>query len=188
MKRYLLSFTAATTALSLAACGTKTEPTAEPVETSLENVVEAPVAPVVAPGQAFANTAASSDAFEIATSNLALEKAQSRTIKTFAQQMVKAHTESTAKLKAAAGSASPAITPDATLTPAQQGKLTALEGKSGAEFDQAYATEQVAAHQAALDALRSYSASADVPALGAFATAMAPVVAAHLNMAKSLKP
>ncbi|MEP7007177.1 MAG: DUF4142 domain-containing protein, partial [Sphingomonas bacterium] len=46
----------------------------------------------------------------------------------------------------------------------------------------------VAAHQATLDALKSYSTGGDVPALKTFATGLIPTVTAHLNMAKSLKP
>lgn len=180
-------------ALALAGCGSKTENAQAPAGGSSESAAmnEAPVTPApvaTAPGQAFANTAAASDAFEIATSNLALEKGQSSAVKKFAQSMVKAHTESTTKLKAAASSAPQSITPDPTLTPAQQQKLDALRGQTGAEFDKAYAAEQVTAHQTTLEALRSYAAKPDVPALGEFATQMVPIVTAHLNMAKSLKP
>jgi putative membrane protein len=60
--------------------------------------------------------------------------------------------------------------------------------KTGADFDTAYAADQVAAHQATLDALKSYSTSGDVPALKTFATGLIPTVTAHLNMAKGLKP
>ncbi|WP_380871743.1 hypothetical protein ACFB49_26970 [Sphingomonas sp. DBB INV C78] len=191
MKRVMASLTTAVGMLSLMACGSKTEP-AEPTGTSLDNLSEAQPAPTPAPalvpGQAFANAAAASDAFEIAASKLALEKAQSKAIKSFAEKMVAAHTESTAKLKSAAASAPTPVTPDATLTAAQQDRLAALQAKSGAAFDTAYAAEQVAAHQAALDTLRSYAAAPDEPALGQFATTTAPIVAAHLNMAKALKP
>lgn len=139
-------------------------------------------------GQGFANTAAASDAFEIATSKLAAANGKSPAIKSFASKMITAHTESTQKLKAAASSAKPAITPDPTLSADQQQRVEALKGKTGADFDKAYAAEQVNAHQATLDALKSYSASGDVPELKALAAKMVPTVTAHLNMAKGLKP
>lgn len=139
-------------------------------------------------GQGFANTAAASDAFEIATSQLAKTSAHSPAIKSFAAKIIEGHTASTASLKSAAASAKPAITPDPTLSADQQQRLDALKGKSGADFDKAYAAEQVTAHQATLDALRTYSASGDVPQLKAFAAKMVPTVTAHLNMAKGLKP
>lgn len=175
--------------LALAACGPKDDTTTA----NLQNVAAAevpgtPVAPAPSPGQDFANKAAASDAFEIAISNLAADKSQSAKVKAFAKQMIEAHTESTAKLKLAASTATPTIVPDPTLSPEQQSKLTDLQSRSGAAFDTAFATEQVAAHQAALDALRGYSTGGDVEPLKTFATSLTPIVAAHLNMAKSLKP
>jgi putative membrane protein len=146
------------------------------------------VAPApVSAGQTFANTAAASDAFEIETSKLALTNAATSSIKSYAQKMIDAHTDSTAKLKTAAASATPAITPDATLTANQQQKLAALKALTGKAFDQAYVADQAAGHQQTLDALRAYSASGDVPQLKAFATTLVPIVTAHLNLAKGLK-
>ena len=177
----------ATTALTLGGCGRATEPTVQnTAESSVAN--EAPQAPVLSPGQAFANEAAASDAFEIASSKLALEKSQSASVKKFATHMITAHTESTAKLQSAAGSASPAIVPDPALTPEQTAKLEELRGLSGAAFDKAYVAAQVDGHQKTLDGLKAYSAGGDVPQLKAFATGLVPTVTAHLNMAKGLKP
>lgn len=143
-------------------------------------------APAASAGQAFANGAAASDAFEIASSKLAADNGASPAVAKFAGQMIDAHTQSTAKLTGLAGGLSPAITPDATLDPDQQAKLDDLKSKKGADFDKAYVTDQVAAHEKALAMLQSYSASGDVPAFKQFATELAPKVAAHLNMAKTL--
>lgn len=174
-------------ALALASCGKKAGTTAE-----MENVVasNSPVAAdtpmVISPGQKFANIAAASDAFEIESSKLASSSAASATTKSFAQSMIKGHTDSTAKLKAAASAASPAIMPDPTLTPEQLQTLEGLKGKEGAAFDTAYAEAQTKAHEMTLAALREYSTTGEVPSLKAFAMAMVPVVTAHLNMAKGL--
>lgn len=148
----------------------------------------APAADVTAanPDQAFADAAAASDAFEIQTSKLAETKAKSAKVKSFAAQMIKAHTASTAKLKSAASSASPAITPQPQLTPVQQQTLDSLSAASGADFDTAYAKAQVDAHQMTLDKLKAYSTGGAQPSLKSFATGLIPVVAAHLNMAKAL--
>jgi len=140
-----------------------------------------------AAGQTFANTAASSDAFEIATSKAALATSKSASIKKFAQEMIDAHTKSTAKLKTVAAGLSPAITPDPTLTPDQQQKLDAMTKLTGADFDKAYIDAQTAGHQQTLDALKVYATGGDVPALKTFASGLVPTVTAHLNMAKSLK-
>lgn len=137
-------------------------------------------------GQDFVDTAAASDQFEIAISKLAEKNAASAKVKTFAAQMVRAHTDSTAALKAAAGEASPAITPAPHTTPTQQAALDSLSSKTGDFFDKAYATAQVDAHQKTLDALKGYAANGSDASLKAFATKMIPVVTAHLNMAKAL--
>ena len=175
-------------ALALAGCGKKAEQGAQATPgAEVSGTMPDGAAPVAAsPGQVFVNAAAASDAFEIETSKLAAEKAGVAKIKTFAGQMIKAHTDSTAKLKAAASAATPPITPNMQMTPEQQQALDALKAKSGADFDTAYATAQVDAHQKTLDALKAYSATGDVPSLKTFASELVPIVTAHLNMAKGL--
>jgi putative membrane protein len=174
--------------LAVAACGHNNQ-AAEENLTNIEaaNTNAGTTTAAASADQAFANTAAASDAFEIQSSQLAASNASSKAVKAFAQRMIEAHTASTAKLKSAAASASPAITPDPTLSTDQQQKLDQLKSQSGAAFDSAYIDEQITAHQTALDGLRNYSAGGTVPALKSFATQMTPTVAAHLNMAKALK-
>lgn len=137
-------------------------------------------------GQQFADTAAASDMFEIESSKLAQDKAESAAVKDFAAMMVKDHTNSTAKLKDAAGKADPAITPNPALNAEQTANLEALRGVSGAAFDTLYKEQQVAAHREALAALQGYAANGDVPAFKAFAGETANVVEGHLKHASSL--
>lgn len=184
--KYPVLFAVSLVALSLGGCGKKKDEGAPMGVASYDAATEAAPAAVMSPGQTFANAAAASDAFEIKSSQLAENKATSPKVKSFAAQMIKAHTESTAKLKAAAGSASPAIVPDTAFSDMQRQTLSDLGTKSGADFDTAYARAQVDAHQATLDAVKAYSASGDVPSLKAFAGELVPVVTAHLNMAKGL--
>jgi len=177
------------TALTLGGCGKKDEPapnqTAAAAVNSMNSLNQA--APAESAGQAFANAAAASDAFEIQSSQLAEANSRSAAVKKFAASMIKAHTDSTAKLSQAASSASPAIMPRPVLTPEQQQTLDALRTKTGPDFDAAYIQAQTKAHQQTLDTLKSYSASGDVPALKEFAADLVPIVTAHLNMAKGLK-
>lgn len=179
---------ASVAALALAGCK-KSETPANDVAASSSAAADTSIpgpAASVTPDQAFADDAAASDAFEIQTSQLAASKAKSAKVKTFAEAMIKAHTQSTAKLKTAAAAASPAITPQPQLTPMQQQTLEALTAQSGAEFDTAYKQAQAEAHQMTLDKLKAYSASGAQAPLKAFATEMVPVVTGHLNMAKGL--
>ncbi len=183
-------------ALALAACGQKAETNgadatlANDTATFDANGTGMAATNTTAPatgGQVFANTAAASDAFEIATSKLALDNSSSAAVKKYANQMIAAHTASTDKLKATTAGLTPAITPDPTLNAEQQAALDSLKGQKGAAFDTAYIAAQQSGHQQTLDMLKAYGATGDVPALKTFATGLAPTVAAHLNMAKGLK-
>lgn len=180
-------------ALALAGCGSKTESSSTDTTVTTNAGTDATMTndmamtPAASAGQTFANAAAASDAFEIATSQLADGQGASAKTKKFAAEMIKAHTDSTAKLKAAAGAGTPPIVPDPALTAEQQQTLDSLKGLKGAEFDKAYAAAQADAHEKTLDALKANAGNADVPQpLRDFATKLIPTVTAHLNMAKSL--
>jgi putative membrane protein len=138
-------------------------------------------------GQEFADKAAKSDAFEIAAAKLAKTNAASADVKTFAATMIEAHTGSTAKIKAAAAKATPAIKPDPTLTSDLQSKLDDLGKLKGADFDKAYIDGQVSAHEDALSLMKGYAGNGDTPSLKAAAGEIAPVVQKHLDMARALK-
>ena len=183
---------ASTALLALTACGRNAETTQANTATIAQAgdtgmATAAPTSVAASAAQAFANAAAASDAFEIATSQAALSKSTSASVKTYAQKMIDAHTASTAKLKTAAAEATPALTPDPTLNPEQQQKLDQLKALNGTAFDQAYIAEQAAGHQQTLDTLKAYAATGDTPALKTFATNLVPIVTAHLNMVKGLK-
>jgi putative membrane protein len=174
----------------LAGCGSKTETNTTITNTGslteistdtdngLDNVT---VATPAMTGQEFANAAASTDAYEIAAAKLAKTKATNGDLKDFAAMMITGHTGSTEKLKAAAAKAEPAIVPDAGLTLDQKANIATLESATGADFDAAYKSQQVAAHQKALAAMQSYGAAGDVPSLKNFASDTAPVVQKHLD-------
>jgi len=182
-------------ALSLAACGKKAEDSTAvdngSYATTTITDVNAAGANDAMPtsasgGQAFVNMAGASDAFEIETSKLAAANGASAAVQKFAAQMIKAHEGSTAKLKVATATLSPVLNPNPALSAEQQQKLADLKTKTGADFDAAYAAAQVAGHQQTLEMLRGYAATGDVPELKTFASGLAPTVAAHINMAKSL--
>jgi putative membrane protein len=179
--------------LALAGCGRSGETNqAAPANTmatteGMNDMAAATPTPAASPAQSFANAAAASDTFEIESSKLALTNGSSASVKSFAQKMIDAHTASTAKLKTAAGSASPAITPDPTLNAEQQQKLDQMKGLTGTAFDQAYIAAQSAGHQQTLDTLKAYAATGESAPLKTFATGLIPTVTAHLNMTKALK-
>jgi putative membrane protein len=199
MYRHLLIASTAALALSLAGCGKKAEQAADSVANSAAQtadtagamasnaMVDVQQAMTATPtGQDFADKAAKSDAFEIAAAKIAQTNASSQAVKDFAAEMIKAHTESTAKIKAAAATASPAITPNATLTQDQNEDLAELGAMKGTAFDEAYIDDQVDAHQDALVLMRDYAEHGDTASLKTAAGEIAPVVQKHLDHAKSL--
>lgn len=195
MKNRLIIF-ASSALLALGACA-KHETTSNngsadlnaPQDNGTAENTAATTAPTPTPttAQDFVNAAAASDKFEIESSKLAETAASSSAVKKFAQQMISAHTASTAKLKSTLSGMSPPMTPDDTLTPDQQQKLDSLKALNGTAFDGAYATAQTEAHQKTLDALKTYAASGDNATLKTFANGLIPTVTAHLNLAKGLK-
>jgi len=199
MRKILLASTAAMLALGLASCGPKTEKAADATANSASNALDAAgamasnaaddVKQAVTPtptGQEFANMAAKSDAFELAAAKLAATNAASADVKSFAVEMIKAHTDSTAKIKKASAAAAPAIVPDAMMTEDQQEDLDKLAKLKGAAFDEEYVDNQIDAHQTALSLMQGYAADGEVPTLKAAAGEIAPVVSHHLEMIKAL--
>jgi putative membrane protein len=138
-------------------------------------------------GQEFADKAAKSDAFEIASAKLAGTNSVSKDVQAFAKEMAKAHADSTTKIKSAAQKANPPITPDPMLTGDQQDKLADLRNLKGADFDRKYISEQVDAHKDALSLMKDYASNGDVPTLKTTAAEIAPIVQRHLDMARSLE-
>ena len=192
MTRNLLIAGAAVAAISLAACGqkTETEGAATPAEQAATPDAN-PAATIPTPSNEaaapdFVAKAAASDMFEIEAAKLAATKAKSPEVKTFAADMVTAHTKTTEGLKKAiADSGQTALALPTVLPSDLQGKLTDL-GKAD-NFDKAYMDNQVDAHQAALDVLQRYAQDGDVPAIRAFAATTAPTVQQHLDKARAVR-
>ncbi|MHA6719038.1 DUF4142 domain-containing protein [Sphingomonas sp. RS6] len=132
-------------------------------------------------GQQFADMMAASDAYEIEAGKLAQQKATTDELKDFGREMVEDHSDSTEKLKAAAAQATPAITPAPAMNAEQEANLEALRSATGSAFDTAYKTQQTAAHEKALTALRAYAANGDVAPLKTFASGAADTVSEHYD-------
>lgn len=193
---------AAALAMALSACGGTPEdgtgnaasaagnltsqPDGEEIATDTKVMMNGSVAVTPTTAVDFANAAASSDMFEIRSSQLAARQAGSAGIKSYAAMMIAEHTKSTNELRAAAAQAVPAVAPAPVLSGEQEANLTALAAASGEAFDALYAQVQVPAHENALATLRGYAARGDQAALRAFASKTAPVVEKHLQEARAL--
>lgn len=142
-----------------------------------------PMSPLMAPG--FMAAAASSDQFEIQSSQMALQMSRNPQVRQFAQTMIDHHSRTTAELTQIA-QANGMAPPPPVLMPAQQAALDRIRAAGPDGFEAAYKQEQIAGHSETLSTMRNYEAQGDNPALRGFASRTAPVVQQHLSMAQML--
>jgi putative membrane protein len=124
--------------------------------------------------------AANSNLFAIEESRLALDRSSDSQVKTFARQMVEAEA---GLLTAAEGSG--AAVPTA-LDEEHQTRLTALQGKSGADFAKGYVADQGENHSNALTLYADYMLWGEYEKLHALAIKMIPITEAQLKQAQVL--
>jgi putative membrane protein len=184
---------ASVAALALAACGRDDSETANGM--AFDNVATGgaaneatqAAAPGASTGQEYAAMASASDMFEIESARLAVEKSQNAGVKELARMLIADHEKSTADLKTAAGEAQPAITVTPQMDAEQQGNVQALRSANGAQFDQAWLQQQVAAHEKALALVQGYAERGDVASLKQHATTVAGPIQRHLERARQLQ-
>lgn len=130
---------------------------------------------------AYVELAASSDMYEIQSSQMASSRAQNPALRNFAQMMITDHTNTSQQMMAAAQAAGlPPMTPR--LLPMHADMLARLQDMDGAGFDREYARQQLMAHEQALALHGNYAARGDTPALRVVAGAAVPVIRRHLEM------
>jgi putative membrane protein len=127
--------------------------------------------------ETFAQKAASSNMFEIQSSELALKETQDEDVRAFAQQMIEDHTLAGEKFKAAAEA--DGVTPPEAMLPEQQTQLDTLESNDGEAFDQAYLDAQAAAHDEAVTLFEQFSTEGEAGALRDFAAETLPTLKEH---------
>lgn len=132
----------------------------------------------------FAATAASSNKFEIESSELALDKASNDDVKAFAQHMIDDHTAAGEKMKAAA--ATDGVTPPTAMAAKDQAALETLQATDDSGFDAAYLAAQVTAHDEAVALFKSFSTSGQESALKSFAAETLPTLEEHQNAVHAL--
>lgn len=135
---------------------------------------------------AFMKQAAQNNSTEIEASKLALTKASSADVKTFAQQMIDDHTKTGDEMKALASSKGVEVSDKPSLT--QSAKIKLLDAMSGASFDKRYASFiGVSAHKDTVKLFQKEAANGKDADVKAFATKTLPALQHHLEMAESLK-
>ena len=134
----------------------------------------------------FVTAAAISDMYEVTAGKIAAQRAQSPAVREFAEKMVKAHTETTDKLKSIIASNNINVTPPAHVDSRRQGMLDDLRGAKADDFDHRYITQQIAAHKEADILMAGYAKDGDNQAIKDFAAATDKAVKMHLHMAEKL--
>ena len=126
---------------------------------------------------AYLAMAASSDMYEIQSSNMALQRARDARLRTFAQMMIRDHSNTTAQLTAAGRSVG--LSPPPGMLPLHAQLLAQLSASSN--FDATYRQQQMTAHQMALNLHANYAARGDRQPLRAVAATATPAVRMHLD-------
>jgi putative membrane protein len=171
-------------ALLLAACNNN-QPAASVDATTNDMAVPAESAATPAADMDYLAKAGAGDLFEIESSRAILAKTGDAAIKKFAQTMIDAHSQSTAKLKAAATDAGLNVAPPA-LTADQQATLDNIKSGSAEAATGSYLTAQRAAHAAALALHQGYARDGAISPLKAAAGEIATVVQHHIDMLAKL--
>ncbi len=120
---------------------------------------------------------------EVESAKLALQKSTSSDVKSFAQKMISDHNAANMKLAGIASRKNLDIADEAELT--AKAKKFVLEQRDGESFDEAYANNQVKAHEDTIELFKRAAMSDDVE-IAAFAKQTLPKLEQHLKMAKEL--
>jgi putative membrane protein len=137
--------------------------------------------------QDFVTQASSSNMFEVAAGNLAMNNGTNADVKAYGSHMVSDHTVAgteMANLAAKKGWSVPT-----TMMPKHQSNYNMLAGLTGAAFDKQFAAMMVMSHQETIDLFQRASSGIGVPddELRGFAAGKLPTLNEHLQHAIELK-
>ena len=131
----------------------------------------------------FVDEASATSIAEVEAAKLALEKSESPEVKKFAQLMINNHVAANNELASIARSKNLDVEDEATLT--TKAKELALKQHSGESFDVAYAKNQVAAHEDAIELFEKATKSPDAE-ISTLARTSLPKLKRHLELAHQL--
>ncbi len=121
---------------------------------------------------------------EVQMANLALQKASSADVKSFAQRMVTDHSKANEELQEFA--TTKGIGLPAELDAGHKGAIDHLTSLSGAEFDKAYMQHMAEDHTKALNLFTNAANNATDTDLKAWATKTLPTLQAHARLAQTV--
>jgi putative membrane protein len=133
----------------------------------------------------FVKEAATSDMFEIQSSQLAQERGNASE-KPFAATMIKDHTKTTDDLKSMVSNGDVKADLPTALDSSHQSELDKLKSLNGADFSSRYDSDQVSGHKDAVSLFERYAKGGDNPKLKDWADKTLPTLRHHLEMAQDL--
>ncbi len=137
--------------------------------------------------QQFVQMAAMSDLYEVESSKLAAEKAQSQETKRFAKEMIEDHQKTTQELKSHVQKTNlSGVSMPTQLDQKHQQMLNELKQASGQQFDALYEDQQHQAHMQAINLFRSYGQTGDNPELRQWAQKTLPELQKHFQKTEAL--
>ncbi|WP_165374783.1 DUF4142 domain-containing protein [Sphingomonas montana] len=135
----------------------------------------------------YVKLAADGDMYEIASSKLAMSKAQRPDVKKFAREMVSDHQATTKTLMAALKNPDRTIAkPGTRMSTGNEAKIALLKKAPKASFDDLYLQQQMQAHQTAWALHGGYATDGTDPALKQVASTAVPVIERHLMHVKQM--
>lgn len=128
----------------------------------------------------FAGRASASNTFEIRSSEMALRRSRDPAVRDMARWMIESHRMAERKLQRAASSADDQGGAAPVVNPTTAAMLDELGGLSGAAFDKAYVTDQVAAHELTSQQMSDYGVQGSYAPLLRYEAMTLPEVNDHL--------
>ena len=135
--------------------------------------------------QDFVMIVAQSDEYEIEAARVAVVQSRDPRIISFAQMMIRDHTRTGEDLRRAV-QVSHLPAPDRAMSSDQASMLGSLQSVRGADFDKAYARQQVLAHAQAVAVEQSFATAGSDPNLRKAAQAALSTIKEHLKAAQQL--
>lgn len=163
----------------MAATSPQKQEDSSPRDTSLQQQI---VASAIDP-QVFVENAASAGLAEVEMAKMALKKSTQDDVRHFAQMMIESHTQMNKELRALANNEGLNIPDEPTLL--KKTKTFVLSQRQGESFDEAYAKNQVEAHEQTYQLFRQ-AANSPSENVRKFAEAKLHSLEHHLNVARAL--
>jgi len=140
---------------------------------------------LAAEGENFVDEASAKGIAEIETAKMALDKGTSEDVKQFAKMMIDDHTKANQELAQLALAKDLEMSDEATLM--DKAKAMILKLRDGENFDEAYANNQVVAHEQTIEMYQDYVEGGENADLKQFAQKTLPKLEEHLKQAKDLQ-